>query len=79
MEAFGVGILACLFATLALVVEYLVRPSEIGRFFLPKLLLRFFLVVTALAAICFWMVEACWYLAGHWRIGWHPVATGCRP
>jgi MFS family permease len=57
VRAFGIGVLACLVATLALVAEYLARPAP-TRFALRSVLVRSLLILVAVAAVCLAMVFA---------------------
>jgi len=55
--AFGIGVLVCLVASVALVAEYLARPAP-TRFALRSVLIRSLLILVAVAAVCFGMVFA---------------------
>jgi hypothetical protein len=55
---FGIGVLACLTATLALIVEYLARPAKPRLFTLRSLFVRSLLIVIAVVAVCLSMAFA---------------------
>ncbi len=54
-SVFGVGVLACLVATLGFVVEYLARPAP-TRFTLGSVFIRSLLILVAVVAVCLGMV-----------------------
>jgi hypothetical protein len=56
VRVFGTGILACLAATSLLIVEYLSRPTVANSSRLRTLLVRFFLILLAAAAIFLWFL-----------------------
>jgi hypothetical protein len=55
---FGIGVVICLVTTLALVVEYLVRPYLTGPSGPQPFTLRSFVVLLAVVAVCIGMVTA---------------------
>jgi hypothetical protein len=70
IQVLGIGILACLAATIALIIEHLARPAASKPFALRSMLIRSLFILTVTGAVCFWMV--CAY--GFWQaIG---AATG---
>ena len=54
---FGIGVLACLVATLALVVEHLARPAPL-RFAMPSVFTRSLVILVTVGAVCLGMVVA---------------------
>lgn len=55
---FGIGVLACLTATLALILEYLARPAEPKPFTLRSMLIRSLSILAITVVVCFWMARA---------------------
>ena len=65
-KALGIGVLACLVAVLALIVEQLARPTDPKRIALRSLLIRALLITIAVVALCFSMALAygAWHAIG---------------
>jgi hypothetical protein len=54
-RVFGIGVLACLIATFALIVEYLARPAAPKSFTLRSVIVRSFLILIMAVAVCYAM------------------------
>ena len=75
-SAFGIGVLTCLVATIALVVEYLARPRP-TRFTLGSLFARSVLVLLVVGAILFGNGLRLWRCAGNRCGDKHLPDMGC--